>query len=146
MVTMDIRLDPSMTQFLRSMLQGIFESLQEKGKVRGYSPSDEDDQDIWVDALQGDNLESLEALMSVVKMEKFGCEPLQLPLDEMMAMIRACSCLRLHLRETVLEHLSDQFLESGIMNLRKVGAAEHDAYIVFTLLAYIQSRAIESVD
>ena len=128
------------------MLQGIFESLREEGVVRGYVPEDEEDQEFWVDGLKSENLEGLEALMSFVKAEDFGEGAMELSKETAFSIMRACSCLRLHLRENVLQGISDEDLENGEFVQSAIKGGLRDAFFIYVILAQLQSAVIETVD
>ncbi|MGB0372542.1 MAG: hypothetical protein ACPGN3_14505 [Opitutales bacterium] len=143
MPELNIRMDPAVRAFLRRMLQGIYESLQETGKARGYSPEAEDDLEIWVEGLESENLEVLEGLLSFVKKEDFGVGAIDLTLEELFAVMKACSCLRLHLRETALKDVTDEALENAEFDPGQFKSGLQEAYIVYSLLAYLQTLALE---
>lgn len=146
MMEIDFRLDLPMVFFLRGNLQGILESLQEKGQPRGYIPGDEEDQEFWVDGLRDENLESLEALRDLTQTECFGVEPMNVEMDQAFAVLRACSCLRLHLRTTALKRLTDEALEAATFDMRGLKGGEHDGFGVYMILAHIQSVILEVLD
>ena len=146
MLELDFNLDPAMVFFLRGNLQGIFESLQEKGQARGYMPEEADDQEFWVDGLRDENLEALEALLHLVKTDSFGLKSIAIEMEDIFAVLRACSCLRLHLRSAALRRLTDEALEAATFDMHGLRGGEHDAFGVYMLLAHLQSVILDALD
>ncbi|MEM9025961.1 MAG: hypothetical protein AAGB06_03405 [Verrucomicrobiota bacterium] len=126
------------------MLQGIFESLQESGRVRGYLPEAEEDQEFWVEGLRDENFEALDTLLNFVKSENFGRKKVEISEDSLFSLMKACSCVRLHLRESALLNVSDEELENPSIESVLFKGPQSEVYVVYSLLAYIQSTAVEA--
>lgn len=142
MAAIFVKLDQPVCAFFRKILQAVLESLREEGSPRGYRPEAEDDQEFWIDGLKSDNLEALEALRDLVFREGFGCESIELEMDVLFAVMRACSCLRLHLRGAALSDISDKDLESPDFHPVRFRDDIHHAYVCYMLLAHVQTAAI----
>lgn len=139
-----VKMDTPVREFLKRMLRGIYESLNETGRPRGYCPDAEDDQEFWVDGLRSDNLEALETLLNFVKNENFGMGTSEIAQEDLFAIMRACSCIRLHLRETALKGISDEVLENPGAQLDILKGPLNEVYVVYSVLAYIQTAAVEA--
>jgi hypothetical protein len=60
--------------------------------------------------------------------------------------VRACAAVRLHLRERYLKQLGDEMLESGDVDLTKLGEPLRKAFMCYLFLATIQELIIQHLD
>jgi hypothetical protein len=100
----------------------------------------------WVDELllaQNGEITTLLALFDddffregIVAFDESNAEPI----------VRACAAVRLHLRERYLKQLGDEMLESGDVDLTKLGEPLRKAFMCYLFLATIQELIIQHLD
>ena len=100
----------------------------------------------WVDELllaQNGEITTLLALFDddffregIVAFDQSNAEPI----------VRACAAVRLHLRARYLKQLGDEMLESGDVDLTKLGEPLRKAFMCYLFLATIQELIIQHLD
>jgi hypothetical protein len=100
----------------------------------------------WVDELllaQNGEITTLLALFDddffregIVAFDESNAEPI----------VRACAAVRLHLRARYLKQLGDEMLESGDVDLTKLGEPLRKAFMCYLFLATIQELIIQHLD
>ncbi|GEM_PF-646191 len=147
MVEIHLNLDPesrrTLTESLAEYALGF-----ETGRSSETAPGDLDPdlQDLWRRELEQQLREDAEQLLAYFCAEDLGKGVIRLDADEADAVMRACSAVRLHIRELVLEGVSDASLESGDFDVEKLSAKEQRGLQCYIFLAALQSHLVEAID
>lgn len=138
-------MDPAFCSFFRSALHTIIDAVSGDPIESGYRPADDLDGEIWVDGLQEHNHEIAQVLRELVARREFGVGEIELPSEQIISVVQACSYYRLRIRNGLLGNLSDEDLENGRIEIERLTSAVRDAYIVYMCLAQIQSEGVDTL-
>lgn len=107
---------------------------------------DEDFRELWAGELLEAQREDLAALAGLFDEEFHRSGRIVIDQRNADGVLRACSALRLHLRETELTFATDAQLESGEPDFEKMSDADKLAYSCYVVLATLQEIVIENLD
>lgn len=146
MVRLDVVVDPA----VRRVMAGLVAAMSTRGLWRepatGLPVDDPDLRQAWIADLRAEAREDAARLRNLLEDERFGRRPVDLSEEEAESLVRACSTVRLRLRETGLSCLSDEALESGGIRLTRLPAEERRLYACYLFLAGLQSLLISHLD
>lgn len=147
MNAIEIRLNPAFVSTLLDAISPAMEALDEELAAPGKLPEeDELMREVWL----GDLLESQRedvAIVSALFDERFMqtgsaiIEP-----DKMDAVLRACSAIRLKLRETALSAIEDEQLEEGSLDGIAWSESFRVAYGAYALFGTLQELIVGQLD
>ncbi len=147
MKPIEIRLDLESVQPLLDHIEPILDSLQDELVVAEDLPEeDELLEGFW----KSDLLESQRGEMDTIR-SLFGSEFREtgravLAIEHVDTVIRACSAIRLKLRQTSLRKVSDRELELGEISIENLDNDERIGYGAYMLFASLQELAISQID
>jgi hypothetical protein len=102
--------------------------------------------DLWTQELLTAQNEDVSALMGLFNEEFFTEGVVALGPGNAEAIARACSAIRLRLRERYLVPLGDEALEIGEVELGRLDAPTRKAFMAYLFLATIQEYIIQRLD
>ncbi len=142
----EIRLDPALVDSLLKTIQPALDELQDKLATPAEFP-DEDEllEDFWKSDLLNSQREELKVIANLFDDEFMLSGRALIAADEMDKVIRACSAIRLKLRETMLAPINDTQLEEG--NLEGVEWTDElqIGYAAYALFASLQELIISQL-
>lgn len=107
---------------------------------------DADFSDAWKrELLEGQNSD-LAVFLSLFGSEFFASGMVPLDANNREAILRACSAVRLRLREKHLKALGDEALESGEVPLADLPEIQHKAFAAYVFLATLQELIVQHLD
>ena len=107
---------------------------------------DEDFSEEWKrELLEGQNTD-LAAFLALFGSEFFISGMVPLDANNREAILRACSAVRLRLREKHLRALGDEALESGETPLDELTETQHRAFAAYVFLATLQELIVQHLD
>ena len=146
MVRIDVIIDP----VVRRVMASLVANLASRGLWRepeiGLPTDDPDLRAGWVEDLEEGVRSDSARLRNLLEDERLGRRPLDLSTEEAEALVRACSTVRLRLRDTGLIRISDETLESGEIPPHRLPPEERRIYGCYLFLAGLQSLLISRLD
>lgn len=147
MSPIEIRLNPALVASLLETISPALEQLE--GELASPAPTPDQDElmeDVWM----GDLLESQREEMAIIVQlfdEDFmeSGRAIILP-EDMDRVLRACSAIRLKLRQTALAPLDDQELEEGELEDIQWTDALKVGYAAYSLFASLQELIVAQMD
>lgn len=130
---------------VREALAAVAAMISEAGpgavlmKTAMPADADPDFAEIWVTALQERVEGDTAAVLRLLSDPAFGAGTVTLSEDEAFAAIRGFTTLRISLRETALEEIGDEALETGRIDRRRLTAPKRHALACYGALGEIQS-------
>lgn len=142
----EIRLDPALVESLLKTIQPVLDELQEELATPAEFP-DEDEllEDFWKKDLLNSQREELRVIANLFDDEFMLSGRTLIAADEMDRVIRACSAIRLKLRETMLEPISDSQLEEGNLEGLEWTDELQIGYAAYALFASLQELVISQM-
>ena len=147
MKPIEIRLDLNSVKPLLDHIGPILDSLSDELVVPGNLPGDDDLlENFWEEGL----LESQRGEMDTIK-ALFGESFREtgravMDIDQVDTVIKACSAVRLKLRETSLKDIPDSDLEQGQIELEDLDSDQRIGYGAYMLFASLQELAITQME
>lgn len=112
----------------------------------GLKDIDPDMHDAWVaDLLEGQS-EEVKALLALFDDEFFSEGVVAFDEENAETIVRACSAVRLRLREHYLKNLDDEVLEAGDVDVLNLDEPLRKAFMCYLFLATIQELIIQHLD
>jgi hypothetical protein len=108
--------------------------------------SDREFRELWSAELLDAQNEDVGALLGLFNEEFFTEGVVAFDQDNAERIARACSAVRLHLRERYLEPLGDEALETGEVEVARLDENVRKAYMCYLFLATIQELIIQHLD
>lgn len=108
--------------------------------------SDLDFRDLWSGELLDAQNRDVDALLGLFNEEFFTEGIVAFDQDNAERIARACSAVRLHLRESYLKPLGDEALETGDIEVSRMDDAVRKAFMCYLFLATIQELIIQHLD
>ena len=107
---------------------------------------DEDLREAWVSDLLANQSDEVEALLALFNDEFFSEGVVAFDEKNADTIVRACSAVRLRLREKYLVGLDDELLESGDVEVLNLDEPLRKAFMCYLFLATIQELIIQHLD
>lgn len=146
MVRLDLLLDPAVRRVMASLVAALASRGLWREPRLGLPIEDVDLRHAWVADLRTEARDDTAHLRRLLEDERFGRKPLDLADEEAEAILRACSVVRLRLRETGLSRLADEELEAGEIPMARLPAEERRIYACYLFLAGLQTILIARLD
>ena len=147
MVNLSLFLDSHLIVAMLEMVKAATESLNGHLAVEPQMP--EDDEDLQM-AWQADLIEALhydiDYLLMVLRDHDFGKGELIMEEGVAESVVRACSAIRLKLRESALRKLTDHQLESAEVDILSLPTDTQQCYACYLFLASLQSLILIELD
>jgi hypothetical protein len=102
--------------------------------------------DLWKDELLSGQNEDLSALLELFDDDFLKEGVVTFDQNNAELIIRACSAVRLRLRERYLQVLGDEALETGEVELAKLTEATRKAFMCYLFLATLQELIIQRIE
>lgn len=130
------------------MIDALAASFDDEAGGRYHPPSSVDGElhHSWQEDLQLQLDHDLRVLRKLVAASDFGVGVVSLTETSAEAVLRACSALRLKIRETLLGAISDEVLESGSVDFQKLNPLQQQSYGAYAFLAGLQELLVEEMD
>ncbi|MDQ8186660.1 hypothetical protein [Pelagicoccus sp. SDUM812002] len=142
----EIRLDPALVESLLKTIRPVLDALQDELATPAEFPDDDELlEDFWTSDLLNSQREELKIIENLFDDEFMLSGRALIAADEMDKVIRACSAIRLKLRERMLEPIGDSQLEEG--NLEGVEWTDElqIGYAAYALFASLQELIISQL-
>lgn len=146
MKQIEIRLDPALVESLLEAIRPVLTKLETELATPAEFPDDDElMEDFWKSDLLNGQRAELEVIRNLFDDEFLLSGRALISSDEMDLVIRACAAIRLKLRETMLEPVSDAQLEEG--NLEGVEWTDElqIGYAAYALFASLQELVISQL-
>lgn len=102
--------------------------------------------EVWKDDLQAQQNEQLQTLLGLFDAEFFSSGAIGLDATNAERVIRACSAVRLVLRENHLKSLDDESLEAGEVDIDTLAEPLQKSFMCYIFLATLQELIIQHLD
>lgn len=146
MVRIDVRIDPAVRRVMASLVAAMDQRGLWREPAAGVPEDDPDLRQTWVDDLRTEAQEDTARLRRLLEDVRLGREALEVPASEAESLVRACSTVRLRLRETGLARIKDEDLEAGAIPPDQLPVAERRLFGCYLFLAGLQSLLIARLD
>jgi len=142
----EIRLDPAMVESLLEAIRPVMTKLESELATPAEFP-DEDElmEDFWKSDLLNSQKAEIEVIRNLFDDEFLLSGRALISSDEMDLVIRACAAIRLKLRETILEPISDSQLEEGALEEVDWSEDLQIGYAAYALFASLQELIISQM-
>lgn len=138
---------PGVAQTLEKAMTRLLEELE--GRLpRSPAPPDDDPDFVawWESSLRERFAADAEVLRAVFEDSDFGEGSCTVSVEKADSLMRACSGLRLAIRQTALGQFSDEALEAGAVTPTAVRAEHHEALFCFWFLGLLQEAVIQALN
>ncbi len=147
MIKIDLCLEPSLVYAMRELVQDVRRDLGQNLAIDTALPEDDPDLvEAWKSELTETLREDCDFLLSTIQRKDFGQGELQLEETTAEGLIRACSAIRLKIRETLLREITDESLENGEFALPDLSFDQQRGYLCYLFLAGLQSEILLEMD
>jgi hypothetical protein len=102
--------------------------------------------DLWKDELMLGQNEDVSALLALFNDEFYSDGVVMFDQNNVESIARACSAVRLRLRERYLQSVADEALETGEVELAKLPEPVRKAFMCYLFLATLQELIIQRLD
>jgi hypothetical protein len=147
MKRIEVRLSLTVVAPLLDLVKTMADDLKH-GPATTQPPSDIDPEfrEAWTGELLGGQHDDVSVLLSLFGEEFFSDGIVSFDESNAEAITRACSAVRLLLRERHLRSLNDEMLESGEVDLTRLDPPVQKAFMCYLFLATIQELIIQHLD
>jgi len=129
------------------MVRSVRHDLGENLAIDPALPEDDPDLlDAWKKELTATLREDCDFLLETLQREDFGEGELELEETTAEGLIRACSAIRLKIREATLGDIDDEPLEHGAINPAELSFDQQRSYLCYLFLAGLQSEILVEID
>ncbi len=129
------------------MISVVIESMEDQISLPAWLPSNDEDLRIeWINGLKDELDQDLNYLVGMIKDQEFGQGILSIYEDAAEGIMRACSAIRIRLRNSVLSDIADEQLENGSIKILSLPLDQQQAYSCYLFLAGLQSVIIHELD
>ncbi len=147
MIKIDLHLQPSLARAMIDEVQSVRHDLGENLVIDPALPEDDPDLlDAWKSELTATLREDCDFLLETLQRKDFGEGELQLEETTADGLIRACSAIRLKIREAALGGIGDEPLEHGAINPAELSFDQQRSYLCYLFLAGLQSEILVEID
>ena len=147
MKRVEVKLNLDAVAPLLDVMKAAADSLGPRLAVDPHIPEhDSDFADVWRDDLLGGQKTDLGTLMGLFDSEFFASGVIALDPTNCEPILRACSAIRLRLRDDYLKDLDDENLESGEIPLDDLPEVQRRAFAAYVFLATLQEVIVQHLD
>ena len=144
---LEFRMDPDAVLPMLEHIESLYPELRDKLAAPG-KPPDQDElmSSLWNTDLLNSQRSEIEIFAAIFgpEFKASGCA--KVVLEGADRVIRACSALRLKLREKSLGAVDDSLLESGNLDMGSMSEHQQIGYAAYVLLASLQELIIVRID
>lgn len=142
----EIRLDPALVESLMETIKPVIGKLGSELAIPAELPEDDElMEDFWKNDLLNSQREELEVVSELFGDEFMRSGRAVIDPQDMDKVVRACSAIRLKLRETMLSQVSDRQLEEGDLEGVKWTDVLQIGYAAYALFASLQELVIAQI-
>ncbi len=142
-----MRINPFMMDALIHVIEEIADNLESTLPGRDSVPEDDDSfVEAWIEGLREDQERDCEILLHLLRNRKFGRTRMKVNEDEAEGILRACSAIRLKIRDGLLRNIPETDLELGEIDMKALEPEQQRGYAVYLFLASLQALLIEEMD
>ncbi|RRJ96459.1 hypothetical protein Ga0100231_021625 [Opitutaceae bacterium TAV4] len=147
MKRIEVKLSLTVVAPLLDVIKAASDTLQQE-LAAGLTLDDVDPlfRDDWREELQGEQREELRTLLALFNSEFFSTGIVAFDSDNAEVIAKACSAVRLRLRERFLDGLTDEDLEGGSIDPDTLDEPVRKAFMCYLFLATIQELIIQHLD
>jgi len=147
MFKIDLIVEPNIILVLQEMVLMVTDKLSGSLAIdTQLSDMDPDLQEIWVASLKNSLREDCEFLENCFRTAQRKEGIIHLDEETADAIIRACSAVRLKMREVFLDGVNDHDLEEGMLEGDVLSPEQQRFYYCYVFLAHLQSLIIHEID
>lgn len=147
MKRVEVKLNLEAVAPLLDVIKGAADDLRPVLAVAQRVPDqDEDFSDVWKRELLESQNSDISVFLSLFGSEFFISGMVPLDANNREAILRACSAVRLRLREKHLKALGDEALESGDAPVEDMPDIQHKAFAAYVFLATLQELIVQHLD
>lgn len=147
MKKVEVRLSLPVVAPLLDVMKAASDTLEhELAAPLTFEEVDRDLRESWRDELLSGQNRDVRLLLGMFDSEFFASGVVSFDENNADAIVRACACLRLRLRERFLSGLSDEILESGDVELESLSEPDRKAFMCYLFLATVQELIIQHLD
>jgi hypothetical protein len=147
MKRIEVRLSLPVVAPLLDAIKAVSDALQNKlAAPLEMGEVDEDLRDVWRDELLAAQNGDVASLLAMFGREFFSTGVISLDEENAEPILRACAAVRLQLRELYLQHLSDEALESGDVEMEQLEEPVRKFFMCYLFLATLQELIIQHLD
>lgn len=147
MKKVEVRLSLAVVAPLLDVIKAAADTLEhEVAAPLSFEQVDRDLRDAWREELLIGQNRDVRALLGLFDSEFFSTGVVSFDEANADAIVRACACIRLRLRERFLVGLSDEILEGGDVELEHLAEPERRTFMCYLFLATVQELIIQHLD
>lgn len=147
MIRINVAIDGNVVVSMLEMVMAAADSLQQRRAVEVDAYADDPElQEVMARELRENLRADCEVLADLLQHNDFGRGRVELSESAAEGALRACSAIRLRLRQSALRHISGEQLEQGTVEIVSLPHDQQRAYACYVFLAGIQSLIIEQLD
>lgn len=143
----EIRLDPALVAALLDTIRPALEGLETELASAADVPADDDMlENFWKNDLLDSQREEVAAISELFDLDFMESGRAIIVPDNMERVLRACSAIRLRLRDTALSSISDQQLEEGTLEDVAWTRELQEAYAAYSLFGHLQELIVAQIE
>ncbi|MFT3866974.1 MAG: hypothetical protein QM715_00620 [Nibricoccus sp.] len=147
MKRIEVRLSLSVVAPLLDAVKAVADSLDKRlAAPLEMGAVDSDMREFWHEELLGSQNGDIARLLALFNKEFFASGIIIFDEDNGEPVVRACSAVRLRLREEYLKGIADETLESGDIEIEKLPEAVRKFFMCYLFLATLQELIIQHLD
>ncbi|WP_438483450.1 hypothetical protein [Oleiharenicola lentus] len=147
MKRVEVRLNLEAVAPLLDVIKDAVDDLGVKLAVAPQLPANEEElASEWSHELLSSQRSDVAVLLSLFGSEFFATGVVPLESTNSEPVLRACSAVRLRLREKHLKELGDEALETGEVNLSELSETQQKAFAAYVFLATLQELVVQHLD
>jgi hypothetical protein len=128
---------------IRELADGLRKNLAAPVDIKGI---DDDFRDAWVGELLSAQADDVHTLLALFGDEFFSEGMVAFDEDNAEIILRACTAVRLRLREKYLKPVGDEALETGDVDMMELEEPLRKAFMCYLFLATVQELIIQHLD
>jgi hypothetical protein len=147
MKKVEVKLSLAVVAPLLDVIKAAADTMTDELAVR--PPMDRMDADlrgVWRDDLLEAQNQDVGVLLALFDRDFFSSGVVSFDAENADAVVRACSSVRLRLRDRFLKNVADETLESGDVELEALPEPERKAFMCYLFLATVQELIIQHLD
>lgn len=147
MVNLSLIIDHHLIVSMLEMVKAATDSLSGHLALEPQMPDDDDELKVaWQDDLREALHDDIDYLLTVLRDEQFGNGNMVMEEGVAESILRACSAIRLKLRESALIKITDHQLENAEVDILSLPLEMQHCYACYLFLASLQSLILKELD
>lgn len=107
---------------------------------------DPDFREVWTDELLSAQQNEMKIMLGLFGAEFYASGLIRIAQNRADDVVRSCSALRLEIRRSVLEKITDEMLEAGSVDPEVLKEPQKSAFLCYAFLATLQELVIQHLD